>query len=159
MNYLVNIDIGDGRTDSIRVTPNTNISVLATRFRIKHNLPEEVESTLVEEIQRNCPSSESSPSKIDSIDSSVCMFSTLATTEKTPEKSGIVRRNFPNSGVRIYEQGIRYREIISQKVEKFRKIKEENEGKDLTFAPKINTSACRSSVEKLFKSREKTEER
>ena len=158
MNYVVNIDLGDGRTDSVRVTPNTNLSVLAARFRMKHNLPSEIESTLIQEIQRNCLSCDSSPTKPESHTSSA--FSTHATTaDKTPEKPLFNSKDFANPGARLYEKGIRYLEIISRKVEKFRKMKEENEDRNLTFTPKINSSACRSSVEKLLRSGTKTEEK
>lgn len=158
MSIAVVIDLGDGRSDSIRVTPNTDIRVLASRFCMKHNLPSESEQALIQELKRNWSALSPSPTKFDSQNNSI-LSTNFTNPIKTPDQSLIVKKEFANAGVKIYEKGKRYQEIIATKVEKFRKMREENENKNLTFSPKINQSKYKSSVESLLMSGLKSEEK
>ena len=158
MSFVVNIDLGGGMMDDLRVTPNTDIKVLASRFCMKHNLPTEAEDILINEIRKNCNTPGLSPIKNEAPEESILSTNTTF-TDKFLKKHLITKPSFTNPGVKLYEKGIRYLEIISSKVEKFKKMQEENENKNLTFSPSINKNKYRRDVNSLLRAGLKTEEK
>lgn len=170
MSLIVTIDIGDGRTDNVKVSPNTDLKVLASRFCAKHSLPVEVEACLIQEIKRNISSSTPSTKKIENQDDSTLSTSFTAGEKhyenmlnglfrKTPDSIPIAKKPEQNIGTKLYDKGLRYLEILESKLEKFRKLKQESEDRNLTFSPKVNKSKYRSNAEILLKSGVATEEK
>ena len=140
MSLVVNIDLGNGKSDEIRLSSNTNIKILANRFCIKHNLPKEAEKILVEEIQMNYnASSNISPNRYEGNEESI-LSTNVTILEKPFNRELPLQFNYCNPGVKLYEKGIRYLETISRKLDKLKIMQEENENKHLTFSPKINQS-------------------
>lgn len=135
MSVLVTIDIGDGRLDNLRIWPHTDLRQAALAFCKKHNLSVDNSAIIVEEIVRNSSSLHNEAQQ------------PLSQTQGT------------NPGVRLYEKGLKYMEIINDKIKKFKKMKEEQERKNLTFSPKINKSNYASSVDILLKCGVQTRQR
>lgn len=145
MSVIVTIDLGDGRMDSLKLTPNADLRQLAEDFCIKHKLPRESSEQLINEIRKSAPNLNNDT--IPNISNS-----TNFTTKPT--------QSFPsNTGVKLYEKGKKYMEIIANKIQKFKKMREDNEKKNLTFSPAINKSNYASSVEILLKSGLQTEQK
>jgi hypothetical protein len=158
MSILITVEIGNGRTETLKVTSKTDLKVLAKRFCSKHNLSSDHEMSLLEKMQKNANIKSLSSHKQEAQNDS-SLSTNFTNPEKSPNRSFAVNKNFPNAGVKIYQKGLRYLEIIANKIEKFKKMKEENENKILTFSPEINKSRCRSSVESLLRYGIKTAEK
>ena len=158
MSLVFTIDIGNGKTDIVKMTQNTDLNVLIKRFCGKHQLALDSEQALRNEISKNWKNSFNSSKKIERLEESI-LSTTFTNPEKTQNESDWKIPNFANSGVKIYEKGLRHLEILSQKLERFRQRRKEKEDRDLTFSPKINRSNHRSSVEFLQRSGMKTEEK
>ena len=137
MSILVTIDIGDGRLDNIRVWPSTDLRQAALAFCKKHNLSVDNSAVIVEEIVRHS--------------------SSLQNEASAQPLSRTLPRS--NPGVRLYEKGLKYMEIINDKISKFKRMKEEQERKTLTFSPQINRSNYASSVDILLKCGVQTRQR
>jgi hypothetical protein len=132
MSVIVTIDLGDGRLDNLRLFPHSNLKQVAEDFCKKHKLPKESCSIIIDEIKKNSSS----------------------LNNETPTKTSSLSSSFSrptNPGVKLYEKGLKYMEIIQDKIQKFKKIREEKEKKNLTFSPKINKSNYASSVDILLK--------
>ncbi|OMJ77342.1 hypothetical protein SteCoe_23090 [Stentor coeruleus] len=78
---------------------------------------------------------------------------------KTPDSIPVAKKTEQNIGTKLYDKGLRYMEILETKLEKFRKLRQENEDRNLTFSPKVNKSKYRSNAEILLKSGIATEEK
>lgn len=143
MSVIVTIDLGDGRMDNLKVAPGSNLKKIAEDFCIRHSLPLESSQLLIDEIRKSAPNL-----ACDTIPNTA----TSATSNPTPSHPS-------NPGVKLYEKGKKYMEIIANKVEKFKKMREENENKNLTFSPSINKSNYASSVDILIKSGIQTEQK
>lgn len=153
MSLIVTIDLGDGRVENVKVTPNTDVRVLAKRFCEKYQLNEEAEAVLIQEIRRNTKKSQGD-SQINS-----SLSTNVTAVEKSPDKNCVSPGKPANNGVKLYEKGLRYMKIIESKIEKFKQMKKDTEDRELTFTPKINDSKYESSVEILLKSGSQTEQK
>jgi len=143
MSVIVTIDLGDGRMDNLKVAPGSNLKKIAEDFCVRNSLPMESSQLLIDEIRKSAPNLSSDP-----------IPNTTSSTTTKPTHS------YPsNAGVKLYEKGKKYMEIIANKIQKFKKMREDNENRNLTFSPSINKSNYASNVEILIKSGIQTEQK
>ncbi|CAG9311338.1 unnamed protein product [Blepharisma stoltei] len=110
---VIRIDLGNGDQDEITVYEEDEPSELASQFCLKHSLDESVQSALSNMIEHN----------ID-----------LLIEEEMSKKED------SNIGAEMYIKGLQMKEKVKQEVEKARIKNEEDEMKEATFKPKINSS-------------------
>jgi len=137
----VNIALSEGIKDCIKIYKGDSINDLLTNFCRKHNLSNTVKDNLTQQIEANI-NIQSSDSLLSNANITGESNSNYSFTKSSPPKVSHQkkRERAINSGIFLYERGMKQKERLEERRRKQSKLKAGNETRANTFRPKINRS-------------------
>ena len=153
---ILNIDIGNGRTENLAIREHDTPKIIAEDFCRKYNLSPDAERVLVElikdhmrvkpvvEVSMMVDKSEvreESPKPCESFRSrpETCKTEAISTTHKTFNEHSKLSRfsQRPNCGERLYMEGLQQKERHEKKLSELREQLDKELMKETTFKPNI----------------------